>query len=244
MSLTRTPSLVRRSAGAIIPCVIRVKSRHTPWWDIPCCAVITAGLLLAGASSSSEGARVNFTGVDLATVSSPAGQNFTYLVGSGPGTGSVNVRLLSGAITQLTTGEAPDLTGLLAYEHSDNLSPATFRFTFDAPRTLRIDENETLTKAETNAFTLPAGTWDLLSMVNATSNTSGPTISFTGTTYFGPYGHYSISGAGPSVDFTITNTTAFIGLYGSGISIDVLPEPATLSLLALGSLVAVRRKRP
>jgi len=243
MLLTNILSVVCRSAGAVIPCVVPFNARRAVFRDMSCCAVMIAVLLPAVTSSPAKGARVDFSGVDLVTVSSPAGQDFSYLVGSGPATGSVNVRLLSGSIIDLTTGEAPDLTGLLAREHSSNLSPATFQFTFDAPRSLRIDENETLTAAEVNAFTLPSGTWNLLSMVNATSNTSGSTISFTGTTYFGPYGHYSISGAGSSFDFRITNTPAFTGIYGSGISIDVLPEPATLSLLALGGLAVLRRKR-
>ncbi len=206
--------------------------------------VMAVGLLTA-ATSPAEGARVNFSGVDLESVSDVNGQNFSYTVGTGPETGTVNVRLLSGTINQLTTGQGPDPTGLYVIEHYLHLTPpATFRFTFGgASRAFRIDENETLTAAETNAFTLPSGAWTLVSMADATKSESGSTISFTGTNYVSPFGYYSISGTGFSFDFTITNISYFIGLYGSGISIDVLPEPATLSLLALGGVALLRQKR-
>jgi hypothetical protein len=232
MLLSSIPGVVRRFAGIVTPSVDAVGTLCAVRRAMPCRAVIMAGLVLTAAADRAGAGLVDFTGVDLATVSSPAGQDFSYFIGPGPSIGTVNVRLLFGSIIDLTTGETPDLTGLWASEHSSNLSPATFRFTFDAPRSFLVHENETLTAAEVNAFTLPSGTWNLLSMVNATSSTSGSTISFTGTTYFGPYGHYSISGAGSSFDFDIVNTLFFTGIYGSAISIDVLPEPGTGLILA------------
>ena len=64
-------------------------------------------------------------------------------------------------------------------------------------------------------------------MVNATSSSSGSTTSFTGTTYFGPYGHYSVAGTTATFDLKIINSTAFTGLYGTAVSINVVPEPVT-----------------
>ena len=193
--------------------------------------LILAGIAAVFATRLAQAAPIDFSGIDLAIVSSPAGQNFSYTVGGGPGGGTMNLHSSLAQLCNSLLARRTDPTGMWAFEHSDNLSPATFRFIFDTPRELNVNENETLTAAEINEFILPSGSWSVLSMVNATSSSTGSSTSFTGTTYFGPYGHYSIAGTATTFDLKISNSPAFFGLYGTAISINVVPEPVAAPLI-------------
>ncbi len=66
--------------------------------------LVAAVVLLPLFCSNANAATVNFSGISSALVSSPSGQNFTYVLGLGPTTGVLNVRLISGDISTLTTG--------------------------------------------------------------------------------------------------------------------------------------------
>ncbi len=191
---------------------------------------LAAGAALLG---HAKAATVNFTGIDLADVSSADGQNFAFTAGGGPATGSVNVRLLSGDASAVTAGASPDTTGFNAeqYDPSQNgsgLTPAVYEFTFNVAETFTLTQNESLTTYERNGFTLVSGgAWTVLSSSNVDTVINGSDISFTGAggaNQQPPYGQYDIEGTGTTFDFTITN---FVGLinYGSAISVDVVPEP-------------------
>src|SRR5262245_13607563 len=91
---------------------------------------LAASIALALLCPAAHAAPVDFTGINSALVSSPSGQDFTYVLGAGPTTGTVNVRLISGDITVLTTGESPDPHGFYVLQFPA-LTPAQFRFTFD-----------------------------------------------------------------------------------------------------------------
>jgi uncharacterized repeat protein (TIGR01451 family) len=163
---------------------------------------------------------INFTGIDMAAVASVSGQNFTYTIGSGPATGTVNVRQITGTPSSLLTGSTPDVTGFYAEETGDDLSPMVYRFTFDTSRNFTITQNEYLANLEINSFTLPSGSWTVLSTADATTTGSGSNISFVGVNGAPPYGTYSIAGSGASFDFAITNLAGY-SLYGSAISVQV-----------------------
>jgi hypothetical protein len=177
--------------------------------------------LLAFGSSNALAAPVNFSGINAALVTSGTGQDFPYTIGSGPATGTLKVRHLSGDITTLTTGQSPDPTGFYVVQ-SPALAPVTFRFTFDAPCYLQINSNETLTAREQNTFTLPAGSlgWSIVAVSNATIVSTSDAVTFTGTLESPPYGQFAIRTITQSFDFTVVNIPAY-PVYGSGISIDV-----------------------
>lgn len=179
-------------------------------------------VVLALGSSNALAAPVNFSGINTALVTSATGQGFPYTFGSGPATGTLNVRHLSGDIrTTLTTGESPDPTGFYVLQ-SPGLAPVTFRFTFDAPCYLQINSNETLTAIEQNTFTLPAvgPGWSIVAVTNATVASTSDAVTFTGTLGSPPYGHFAIRTITQSFDFTVVNFQGYLQ-YGSAISIDV-----------------------
>lgn len=185
---------------------------------------------------------VDFSGVNLTQVSSGVGQNFAFA------TGSVNVRLLSGAVSSLTTGSSPDPTGFYALQSGD-LTPAIFRFTFDKVTSFAILENESLASYEVNEFLLPGGAWSNVTTSNATASGTSSDVVFRGNNGAPPYGDYSLEGTGLSFDFRIANDPA-VPTYGSAISLNIgavaVPEGNTfaLALPALGMIgAAVIRRR-
>jgi hypothetical protein len=182
--------------------------------------VSTLATILLSAGTAATAATIDFTGIDIAQISSWGGQDFTYTNGSGPSTGTVNVSLNYGNPTALQTGAGPDTTGFYALQDGGNLTPMSFHFSFDVPQSFTITQNESLAEIEVNSFTLPSGSWTLLSMDNATSTGSGTNITFVGANNTGPWGTYAISGSGSSFDFAITNFAGFPD-YGSAISLDV-----------------------
>lgn len=206
--------------------------------------VVTGWVMtLTAATLPAANAAVNFTGVDLTAVSSPAGQNFPYTVEGSSETGTLNVRLIEGDVSSVQTGQSPDLFGFYALQNVNNLTPATFRFSFDVARTFRVDQNETLTDIERNTFTLPSSQWDVLSSSNAVVTETGPSVSFLGTIASPPFGTYSIRGSGAFFDFQIVNSNAF-PIAGSAISLSVVPEPTAAAIAALlaGGLAGRRRR--
>ncbi len=184
-----------------------------------CIAVICSAL------SQAPAATVDFSNVDLATVSSASGQDFTYTVGAGPTTGTLNVRLVSGLLSSLTAGSSPDTTGLYAQQDSSDLTPVVLRFTLSTSQKFAISENETLTTLENNAFTLPSGAWTVISSSGATVGGSGSNVNFQGISDSPAPVAYSIQGTSSSFDFQITNTPGY-PFYGSAISVNVGPFPA------------------
>src|SRR5262249_35744809 len=150
----------------------------------------------------------------------------------------VNVRLISGEITTLTTGQGPDPYGFYALQ-SPALTPMLFRFTFDQPRGFVITSNETLTPLEMNTFSLPSGGsgWNLLSATYCTVNSSGGEVSFVGTIASSPYGQFALSAAGGAFDFLITNTPGY-PIYGSALSIDVADRATPTRATSWGQLKA------
>jgi hypothetical protein len=182
--------------------------------------VTTFTTILLAARMAATAATINFTGIDMAAVASVSGQNFTYTNGTRPTTGTVNVRQITGTPSSLVTGQSPDATGFYVQEGGDNLSPMVFRFTFDTSRNFTVTQNETLENLEINSFTLPSGSWTVLSASYATTTGSGSNITFTGVNMGPPYGTYSIAGSGSSFDFAITNLAGY-SIYGSAISVDV-----------------------
>lgn len=184
---------------------------------------------------------VNFTGINKAAVTSAGGENFLYQIGGVPA-GTLNVRLLSGDLDSVTTGSSPDSTGFYAIQSSPNLAAATFRFTLDVTQTVVITENESLTSLEDNSFTMPSGTWDVLSVSQATVSNSGSTVDFHGTSTSPGGTAYSIRGSTNSFDFQIQNSAGFPS-YGSAISLQVVPEPCSTLMLALPGLALFARRR-
>ncbi len=187
-------------------------------------------ILVALTAPSAKGDLIDFSGVNLASILSATGQDFSYTIGAGPSGGIVNVRVLSGDIDSVQPGDAPDPTGLYLLQGSPNLSPLTLQVTFDAVRALKIHENETLTAFEENTFSMPSGTWTLLSSQDATVSNSGSVITIVGNNNSPPWGSFSISGTTQVFDWEIDNSAGF-SLYGSAISIDVVPEPSVLALI-------------
>jgi hypothetical protein len=183
-----------------------------------------AGFLavLAISSSTALAAPVNFSGISAGLVTTATGQDFPYTIGSGPATGTLNVRYLSGDITTLTTGQSPDPTGFYVLQ-SPALAPVTFRFTLDGKRGLRVNSNETLTAREQNTFTLPAGSpsWSIVAVSNATIASTSDAVTFTGTLESPPYGQFAIQTITQSFDFTVVNIPGY-PIYGSALSIDVV----------------------
>lgn len=182
--------------------------------------VTTFTTILLAARMAATAATINFTGIDMAAVASVSGQNFTYTNGTGPTTGTVNVRQITGTPSSLVTGQSPDATGFYVQEGGGNLSPMVFRFTFDTSRNFTVTQNETLENLEFNSFTLASGSWTVLSKAYATTTGSGSNITFVGVNMGPPYGTYSIAGSGSSFDFAITNYPGYPS-YGSAISVDV-----------------------
>lgn len=190
--------------------------------------------LVSAISGNAPAARVDFTGVDISLVASPAGQNFSYFPGTGVDRGTLNVRLLSAAngAVSLKTGSSPDPTGFYVLQSPGNLTPVAFRFTFDTPHSFQIDQNETLTSVEVNAFTQPVGSWNVLSLSFVNQTNQNSTIGITGVGTAAPYGNYSLAGAGAYFDFQVANSP-FFSLFGSSISLDVGAESGPALQVAL-----------
>lgn len=199
---------------------------------------ILLAIVLAAPADTKAGT-IDFTGLDLAAVASPTGQNFTYEVGFGSNTGSINVRLISGTPSSLQTGSSPDTKGFYALQTNINPPPMVFRFTFDTIRSFTIRENETQATIEFNSFTLSSGTWTLLSASNTTPTISESNISFTALNDSPPYGDYVIAGIGSSFDYQITNSPGF-PVYGSAISINIMSDPIPVSGLVITRAVKLR----
>jgi hypothetical protein len=187
-------------------------------------------------------ATISFDGVNLSSVSSASGQDFVYTVGAGLEGGTLNVRLLSGAVSSVTTGSSPDPTGFYVLQTSSDLQPMIFRFTFDAIRNCTISQNETQNAIELNSFTISEGSWRLLDAVNTNATYSGSRIMFEAENNGPPYGDYAIAGTGRFFDVEIRNLTGFSD-YGSAISVNVVPEPGSPILAVLGIAIVCSRRR-
>ncbi len=181
---------------------------------------------------------VLFTNVSLAAVSSPSGQDFPYIAGSGGATGVVTVRLVSGTPSGLQTGSSPDANGFYALQSGD-LTPMIFRFTFDVPRSFTVKQNETQAAIEVNSFTLSSGTWEVLYATDTTPSTNGSTVTFVAANGAPPYGDFSLTGTGTSFDFQITNSPGY-STYGSAISLNVLSGAVTGPEVGISLAVRLR----
>ena len=204
---------------------------------------VAAVLLLVAASLGPQAgaAIVDFTGVTSAAVSSAFGQTFNYTVGASSGT--LTVKLVGGQVGSLQTGSAPDPNGFYGIQSAGDLTPGTFRFTFDVPRTFQISQNESLANIEKNAFTLPSGSWSILALTDASVTNNGSNVGFVGNNGSPPYGYYAIQGSGPSFDYQITNLPGY-PQYGSAISLNVIvPEPSSAVLLLGSGAMLLRRRR-
>lgn len=166
---------------------------------------------------------VDFSSVQTALISSPAGQNFPYAATVSQPTGIVNVRLVSGTVTSISPGGGgPDAYGIYVQQNA-GMQPPLLRFTFDQPRAFVISSNETLTGLETNTFSYPTTgkPWGVLSVVLATATNTGSVVSFVGERTSAPYGDFKIIGGSDAFDFLTTNAPGF-PYYGSAISVNVL----------------------
>ena len=88
-------------------------------------------------------------------------------------------------------------------------------------------------------------TTDVHVLHNGTSLFDGAIDGYNDTSSFSPTGSVSV-GIGDTIDFVVgygSNGTHTSDTTALSATIDFIPEPATLSLLALGSLALVRRKR-
>jgi PEP-CTERM motif len=207
-------------------------------------ALVLVSCLHGGSNFDLQAGVVDFTGINLAQVSSASGQNFGYVEGvSGP-SGTVNVMLVSGVVDTLTIGSSPDPTGFYALQATPQTIgiPFLFNFTFSSSVDFTISENETLTSYEVNTLSVPAsGTLSLLSSADALVTSGLNQITFQGATAGGgaPYGTYTALGSGSSLDFFVRNQPGAFTLYGSSISINVVPEPSSVIGLMLGGLLTV-----
>ncbi len=212
--------------------------------------LVLALALLLIATDDTHAGTVDFTGINLPQVSSAGGQNFAYVEGvSGP-VGTLNVKLVSGVIDTMTIGSSPDATGLYALQGTPQTIgiPFLFSFTFSSPVSFTISENETLTSYEENTLSVPAsGTLTLLTSADAVVTPALNQITFQGATPLGqgPFGTYVVLGTGSSFDLFVRNQPGAFTLYGSSITIDVVPEPSSLLLAGVGTvtLLAVAHKR-
>ena len=181
---------------------------------------------------------IDFTGVNLAAVASPAGQDFPYVAGSGGATGVVTVRLVSGTPSSLQAGSVPDALGFYALQ-SGNLTPMIFRFTFDVSRSFTIKQNEYQADIEVNSFTLSSGAWEVLSATDTTPSTNGSTVTFVAANGVPPYGNFALAGTGTAFDFQITNSPGY-PVYGSAISVNVLSGAVTGPEVGISLAVRLR----
>jgi hypothetical protein len=204
-------------------------------------AVALATTVLCLGERSLNAGTVNFTGINLAQVSSAGGQNFSYVEGvSGP-TGTLNVKLVSGVIDTMTIGSSPDPTGFYALQGTPQTIgiPFLFSFTFSSPVSFTIAENETLTSYEENTLSVPpTGSLTLLTSADAVVTPALNQITFQGATPLGqaPFGTYTVLGTGSSFDFFVRNQPGAFTLYGSSITIDVVPEPSGIVLVSIAGL--------
>ena len=228
----------------------RFKARLMSFHKILIASIL--GLFIAIGPNRAKADVINFTGVNLSSVSSGAGQNFAYTVDGGA-TGNLNVRRISGAVGDIITGggpNPPDPTGLYVLQAQSQIAdPITLRFTFDTSRSFEIRNNETPASIERDTFTMPTGAWTVLSSSNVTYTNSGSTVSIAGTLMAPPWGDYSIAGTSLWFDWQITNSPGF-EVYGSAISINVtagnvtaVPEPSSFTLFAVATLVLSLRRR-
>lgn len=199
-----------------------IKNYSVMMLSMLCVTIANSSIAMAGI--------ISFSQVQLANIASPAGQNFSYTVG--PDNGILNVRLISGAVSNIQAGSSPDTNGLFILQNSANLTPAKLQFTFDSSVSFTIRENETLTARESNAFTLASGSWTVNSFSNASVSTGPSSVTFIGASNLAPFGDYSISANSNSFVFDIVNTSG-IPEYGSAISLEVTAVPEPSSCLCL-----------
>jgi hypothetical protein len=193
-----------------------------------------------GSPMPTQPTTVDFSGISSALVASPDGQEFTYVLGSGPTTGILNVRLVSGDATGgITTGASPDPNGIYILQLPGALTPALLRFTFDQPRGFQITSNETLTAHETNTSSFVSGgsPWQVLSSSDATVNNTGTQVTFVGVNDSPPYGQFAVSAAAGSFDFLVSNAPDW-PIYGSALSLVVVDRPVPAVRISIGQLKA------
>jgi hypothetical protein len=205
--------------------------------------VVAALALLPLLCPSSTVATVDFSGISSALVSSPGGQDFTYVLGPGPTTGILNVRLISGDATGgITTGGGPDPHGIYILQLAGALTPALLRFTFDQPRGFLITSNETLTAHETNTFSFASGgsPWLVLGSSDATVNNTGAQVAFVGVNDSPPYGQFAVSAAAVSFDFLVSNAPGW-PYYGSALSLEVVDRTVPAQSTSWGRIKSLYR---
>jgi len=188
---------------------------------------------------------IDFSLVNLSALQSSAGQDFSFLVGLGPQTGSVNVKLLTSSIITVGPGYSPDTKGLYISQSSNQVAPILLHFEFNSAYAFEISENELLANADRNSFTLPSGLWTVKSSANAIISNVGTTLNVRGAQNSPPWGTYTIAANAHSFDFGINNVPSVFGNYGSSISLAVVPEPstATMAIIATVGIALVRFRR-
>ncbi len=202
--------------------------------------VAAALVLLCLPCPLADAATVDFSGISSGLVSSPSGQDFTYVLGPGPTTGTLNVRLVSGDATGgITTGASPDPHGIYILQLAGALTPALLRFTFDQPCGFLITSNETLTAHETNTFSFASGgsPWLVLGSSDATVDNTGTQVTFVGLNDSPPYGQYAVSAAAGSFDLLVSNAPGW-PYYGSAISLEVVEPVTPAQSISVGQLKA------
>ena len=189
------------------------------------------------AATMAHGAAIDFSGVNPAFVTSSAGQDFAYQIGTGGPVGIVNVRLISGDYYSIQPGHSPDPTGFYLLQ-TGSIGTVVIRFTFDREQRFLVSSNETLTDFERNRFVVPsfAHPWALVGASLCTVSNVGQTIEFLGTSA-PPYGQFQIANIGTTFDYVIVNMPG-ISLYGSGISVDMMSAVTATRQASWGTLKA------
>jgi hypothetical protein len=183
--------------------------------------------------TATQSTTVDFSGISSALVSSPGGQDFTYVLGPGPTTGILNVRLISGDATGgITTGGGPDPHGIYILQLAGALTP----------RGVLITSNETLTAHETNTFSFASGgsPWLVLGSSDATVNNTGAQVAFVGVNDSPPYGQFAVSAAAVSFDFLVSNAPGW-PYYGSALSLEVVDRTVPAQSTSWGRIKSLYR---
>ncbi len=178
----------------------------------------------------------DFSDFDKTLIDSASGQDFTV------GSSSFNLRLVSGSYTSVSVLEGGEVFRPVKPTDVESL---VFAITFSDTGTVYLGDDETMNSREYASFGTNGSDWSLTSpgTNNVITGLGTNTVRITGESRQPPYGKDSVFSTFGATSLTWELGSAEPISMGAGLRVGFVPEPSSVTLLGLGGLALILRRR-